>query len=120
MAAQPIPPVPETRPSTLTPSEAKAISQEAYVFGLPLVYIGLSVDAETNVAKPEGLRAPINQFGHVREFPDARAYPIVGMNVDTLYSIAHLDVTEEPMVISIPDMGKRWWIMQLIDGWNEQ
>ncbi len=119
MAAQPIPPVPETRPSTLTPSEAKAISQEAYVFGLPLVYIGLSVDAETNVAKPEGLRAPINQFGHVREFPDARANPIVGMNVDTLYSIAHLDVTEEPMVISIPDMGKRWWIMQLIDGWND-
>ena len=83
--------------ATLTAAEANAIAQEAYIFGLPLVYIAVSFDAETNVAKPAGIRAPVNQFGHVREFPDAKDNPIVGMNVDTLYSIAHLDLADEPI-----------------------
>ena len=77
----------------LTPAEAKAIAQEGYVFGLPLVYIAVEADVLTNVAKPEGGRAPFNQFDHHREFPDAANNKIVGMNVDTLYSLAHLDLS---------------------------
>ncbi|MGB2632410.1 MAG: DUF1254 domain-containing protein [Candidatus Acidiferrum sp.] len=103
----------------LTPAEAKDISREAYTFGLPLVYIGLMFDVNTDVANPEGTRAPVNQFAHVREFPDAKANPIVGMNVDTLYSLASLDLSQEPIVLSIPEMGKRWWLMQLLDMWND-
>jgi hypothetical protein len=109
----------KTANPVLTPAEVKDLTREAYIFGLPPVYIGLSFDVDTNVPKPEGTRAPVNQFGHVREFPDAKANPIVGMNVDTLYSIAHLDLTQEPMILTIPEMGKRWWIMQLIDTWND-
>ena len=90
----------------LTPAEAKDISREAYTFGLPLVYIGLMFDVNTGVANPEGTRAPVNQFAHVREFPDAKANPIVGMNVDTLYSLASLDLSQEPIILSIPEMGK--------------
>ena len=41
------------------------------------------------------------------------------MNVDTLYSIAHLDLAAEPIVLSVGEMGERWWIMQLIDAWND-
>ncbi len=105
--------------TAITAAEANAIAQEAYIFGLPLVYVAVSFDAETNVAKPAGIRAPINQFAHVREFPDAKANPIVGMNVDTLYSIGHLDLAVEPIVLSVGEMGDRWWIMQLIDAWND-
>src|SRR5262245_58781391 len=106
--------------SKLTPTEAKAIAQEGYVFGLPPVYIALQADVLTNVAKPEGGRAPLNQFDHHREFPDAKNNKIVGMNVDTLYSLANLDITSEPIVLAVPPMdGKRWWIMQLIDAWND-
>ena len=35
--------------------------------------------------------------GPLRQFPDATASPIVGMNVDTLYSIAHLNLSQEPL-----------------------
>ena len=105
--------------AAITPAEAKTIAQEAYIFGLPLVYQAVSFDADTNVAKPAGIRAPVNQFAHVRAFPDAKANPIVGMNVDTLYSIAHLDLSAEPIVLSVGEMGDRWWIMQLIDAWND-
>jgi len=104
----------------LTPAEAKTIAQEAYVFGLPPVYIALESDVLTNVANPEGGRAPVNQFDQHREFPDAKNNKIVGMNVDTLYSLSHLDLAAEPIVLVVPSIeGNRWWIMQIIDAWND-
>src|SRR5262245_54283679 len=104
----------------VTPTEAKTIAQEGFVFGLPLVYTTLQGDVMTNVPKPEGGRAPLNQFDHHREFPDAKNNKIVGMNVDTLYSLANLDLRTEPIVLVVPPMdGSRWWIMQLIDAWND-
>jgi hypothetical protein len=106
--------------STSTANEPREIARDGYVFGLPLVYIALQADVMTNVAKPEGGRAPFNQFDHHREFPDAKNNKIVGMNVDTLYSMANLDLTNEPVVLVVPPMqGKRWWIMQVIDAWND-
>ncbi|HEY7304222.1 MAG TPA: DUF1254 domain-containing protein [Bryobacteraceae bacterium] len=105
---------------SITPAEAKAIVQDGYVFGLPLVYIAQQADAQTNVSRPEGGRAPFNQFDHHREFPDAKNNKIVGMNVDTLYSLANLNLSTEPVVLVVPPMqGKRWWIMQVIDAWND-
>ncbi|HKE84687.1 MAG TPA: DUF1254 domain-containing protein [Vicinamibacterales bacterium] len=115
-------PAPPAAPSSsgVTAAEAKSIAQDGYVFGLPVVYIALQADVQTNVPKPEGGRAPFNQFDHHREFPDAKNNKIVGMNVDTLYSLANLDLTAEPVVLVVPPMaGKRWWIMQIIDAWND-
>ena len=68
---------------------------------------------------PEPPRAPFNQFVHYREFPDAENKAIVGFNVDTLYSLAQLDLSGEPMVLSVPETGNRWWLMQLLDAWND-
>ncbi len=104
--------------SKVTTAEAKAIAEQAFVFGLPLVYIETQIDVLSDVAKPTGMRAPINQFAHYRKFPDASNKTVVGFNVDTLYSFAQLDLSQEPMVLSVPKMGECFWIMQLIDGWN--
>ena len=106
--------------TSISPDEAKAVAQDGYIFGLPPVYIGVQADMQTNVAKPEGGRAPFNQFDNHREFPDAKNNKIVGMNVDTLYSLANVDLTAEPIVLVVPPMeGNRWWIMQIIDLWND-
>jgi hypothetical protein len=102
----------------LKPDEAGALAQDAWVFGMPLVYIEKQIDALTHVTKSEGPLAPINQFAHYREFPDASNKSVVGFNVDTLYSLGQLDLTNGPMVLSIPEMGNRFWLMQLIDAWN--
>ena len=110
----------ERNPIDISPGDAKAIAQEGFIFGLPLVYIAVQADVMTNVAKPEAGRAPFNQFDHHREFPDAANNKIVGMNVDTLYSLAQLDLRAEPIVLSVPPMeGNRWWLMQVIDAWND-
>ena len=105
--------------SQITPEEARTLSREAYLFGLPLVYIAMQIDILTNVARPQGGRAPVNQFAHYRAFPDAANRTVVGLNVDTLYSLAQLDLSTEPQVLSIPEMGDRYWIAQLVDGWND-
>ena len=109
----------ETTAQTVTASEAREIARDAWVFGLPLVYIGKQIDVSSHVTKPEGPRAPINQFAHYREFPDASNKTVVGLNVDTLYSLASLDLAKEPIVLSIPQMGDRFWLMQIIDAWND-
>ena len=99
--------IPSAADDKITPAEAKAIAQEGFIFGLPPVYIRLEADVLTNVAKPEGGRAPLNQFDQHREFPDAANNKIVGMNVDTL--------TAEPIVLMprgfaaepAPDRGRK-------------
>ena len=96
----------------LSAQEARALAQEAWVFGMPLVYIEKQIDSVSHVTKPEGPFAPINQFAHYREFPDASNKSIVGFNVDTLYSLASLDLSQGPIVLSVPEMGNRFWIMQ--------
>ena len=72
----------------------------------------------TAVPKPEGTKAPINQFAHVRAFPDATYTDVVSPNADTLYSLAWLDLAKEPMVLSVPEMGKRYYLMQIMDAWT--
>jgi hypothetical protein len=104
--------------STLKPDEARALAQDAWTFGMPLVYIAIQIDTQTQVPKPEGPRAPLNQLLHYREFPDAANKTVVGLNVDTLYTFACLDLSTEPLVLSIPQMGDRFWVMQIIDAWN--
>ena len=90
--------------TSISPDEAKAIAQEAWIFGMPLVYIGIQIDTATHVPRVDGARAPMNQFVHYRAFPDASNRTVVGFNVDTLYSLANVDLANEPMVLSVPDM----------------
>lgn len=104
--------------AALTPEVARSLAQEAWVFGMPLVYIATHVDVSTHTSKPQGPAAPINQFVHYREFPDPTNKLIVGFNVDTLYSLASLDLSKGPIVLTVPDMGNRFWVMQLVDAWN--
>ena len=92
-------------PPKLTESEAAKLAQEAYVFGYPLVLMDVTKTVSTAVSKPAGLKAPLNQFAHFREMPDVALVDVVSPNVDTLYSIAWLDLAKEPMILSVPAIG---------------
>ncbi len=105
-------------PAQLTEDEAAKVAEDAYVFGYPLVLMDVTKAVSTAVPKPEGTKAPINQFAHVRAFPDATYTDIVSPNADTLYSLAWLDLAKEPMVLSVPEMGKRFYLMQIMDDWT--
>ena len=108
--------MPETYESTtserhpLTSREAEAIATLGYIYGYPLVMMDVTSAVSSS--------APVNQFMHMPEFPDATFTDVVSPNVDTLYSVAWLDLGKEPIVLSVPDMGKRYYTMPILDAWT--
>ena len=91
---------------------------DAYVFGYPLVTMEMTRRVMTNVAKPEGTRAPMGQLIRMREYPNAAFRDVTAPNADTLYTTAWIDVGAEPWVLSIPDMQGRYFLMPMLDGWT--
>ncbi|SIO22113.1 Uncharacterized conserved protein [Singulisphaera sp. GP187] len=105
-------------PGKLTEAEAAQLATEAYVYGYPLVLMDISRQVMTAVPKPTTTAAPINQFNDSKEFPDATFTSVVSPNADTLYSFSWLDLSKEPLVLILPDMGDRYYLMQMLDGWT--
>jgi hypothetical protein len=119
------PPAESTAASPMAAAESALVEQkaleagvEAVVYGLPLVIMDLTRAKTTNVAGVESFAAPVNQFANVREFPDASFKDVVRANVDTLYSSAFLDLSKEPMVMSVPDTQGRYYLMPALDAWT--
>ncbi|MCC3507460.1 MULTISPECIES: DUF1254 domain-containing protein [unclassified Microcoleus] len=99
--------------------QAFATGIKAYVYGYPLVLMATTQEVSTAVPAPDGAgRAPINEFAHVRQFPNPSFKDVVAPNVDTLYSTAWLDLTKEPIVLQRPDMTGRYYLMPTLDGWT--
>jgi hypothetical protein len=101
-----------------TEEEAAAIATDAYVYGYPLVTMEYTRRVMTNTAEPKGTHAPMGQFLRMREYPNAKFRDVTAPNADTLYSTAWLDLAKEPYVLSLPDMGDRYFLMPLLDGWT--
>jgi hypothetical protein len=92
---------------------------QAYVYAYPMVLMEITRRVSTNVESPRGAFAPMNQLAHLRAFPDHTFREVVRPNVDTLYSILWFDVTDEPVVLSLPDTGRRYYMMPLLDMWTD-
>ncbi|WP_437185948.1 DUF1254 domain-containing protein [Planctomicrobium sp. SH668] len=99
--------------------EAASIAREAYVFAYPIVLMKVTKDVAKNCEIPQGLRAPVNQFGHAREFPDPSFKVVVRPNSDTLYSALSFNVCAEPVVVHIPDSKGRYYLAPMLDAWTE-
>jgi hypothetical protein len=91
---------------------------EAYIFAYPLVLMDLTRQRLTATANPSNRQAPMNQFANAPAFPDPTFEAVVSPNVDTLYSTAWLDLSEEPMVLSLPDTGDRYYLIEILDAWT--
>jgi hypothetical protein len=102
-----------------SPEELARIAQELYVYAYPLVLMDATRRVTTNTERPQGVRAPVNMFAHLSEFPDASFTEVVRPNADTLYSSLWLDVTSEPLVIRVPDSWGRYYLLPLLDMWTD-
>src|SRR5688500_17629577 len=103
------------RPST---ADTIAIGAEAYIFGYPMVLMDMTRAVMTAVPKPNGVQAPINCLLHLRSFPEYTMVEVSYPNADTLYSTAWLDLTREPMVLTVPRIDDRYYLFQAIDAWT--
>lgn len=59
--------------------------------------------------------APVNTFSDADKFTRPSDRTVVAPNVDTLYSISHLDLGKGPIVLEHPDMGRRYFTFEFLD-----
>ena len=64
-------------------------------------------------------KGPMNMFNNVGEYPPANFKGVVRPNFDTLYSVAYLDLTKEPVVVSVPDTNGRYYLLPMLDMWSD-
>jgi hypothetical protein len=98
--------------------EAHEIICEAYTYGYPLVLMDLTRQLMTAAVKGSAHRAPLNQFIHSRTFSDNTSIGNLGPEADALHSTAWLSIAREPIVLSVPDVPDRYYMMTLCDAWT--
>jgi hypothetical protein len=97
--------------------EAKAIAEEGYVYGLPIVMnysvmYGYAVDRNSGQFK-----APFNEIKNESRVFTYKDTAIISPNSDTPYSVAWLDLRTEPVILSVPSVeSDRYYSVRLIDG----
>jgi hypothetical protein len=107
------------RAADITPTEARAIAKEAYVYGFPLVdnyriQYGYFVDRQN----PE-FKAPWNQIVNIPRVYTPADTAIQTPNSDTPYSFVGMDLRAEPIVLTVPPIEKeRYFSVQLIDAYT--
>ncbi len=100
----------------LTPKQAKEIAKEAYIYGFPLVMNYKTLYAYTLDKNSKEYKAEFNT-----KSCEARVYTpndkaVVTPNSDTPYCMFWSDISNEPIVFSVPKMEvERYYSFQLID-----
>src|ERR1700693_6648627 len=61
----------------------------------------------------------MGQLLRLRSYPAVDDHSAPAPNADTLYTYAWLDVGKEPMVLTIPDMADRYFMMPMLSGWTD-
>jgi hypothetical protein len=106
--------------SKVTAEEAHAIGVDAYVYFYPLLTMDITRQQFTNIEPGKEFgKGPMNMFVSVPQYPPADFKGVVRSNFDTLYSIAWLDLTKEPLVIAAPDTAGRFYLLPMLDMWTD-
>ena len=103
----------------VTEQQAHAIGVNAYLYFYSPVTMDVTRKQLSNVEPGKGFGAPMNVFANVPAYPTAADRAVVRPNFDTLYSSAWLDLTKEPMVVSVPDTGGRYYLLPMLDMWTD-
>jgi len=89
---------------------------QTYIYGFPYVYmsevrwgqVAQKVDPNSNLP-----HAAVNHFWHSHAMAGPESLAGGSPNNDTLYSIAWLDLSKEPVILSVPDVGDRYYTMEI-------
>jgi hypothetical protein len=103
----------------ISEQRAHAIGVDAYLYLYSPVTMDLTRKQLTNVEPGKGFGAPMNTFANVPAYPSAADRAVVRPNFDTLYSSAWLDLTKEPMVVSVPATDGRYYLLPMLDMWTD-
>ena len=103
---------------------AYSLGVQAYVFGLPLVVFERESALRTDAAKIARVKHKcpcemMNGMGHKDDLATADDVMPYTPNNDTVYSGALLDFSDEPVILSLPDIEDRYWSLQVANPYTE-
>ena len=107
--------------SRLTPDFIAAIGRFAYFWAWPLVNIYNRywtqgwVKTQTFLVGGVAPVAPINRLGMLVDYNDPGQRFITCPSQDLIYGFGILDLGREPVVVQVPDFGKRFFVFQATD-----
>jgi len=102
--------------AAISAEEAQTIARDAYIYGFPLVmnlktFYEYSIDADN-----PNYKGPTNQIGCVARVFTPADTSIVTPNSDTPYCMFWMDLRNEPLVLTVPEVeADRYYGAQLID-----
>ena len=105
----------------MTPEQITAIGVQAYTYFYPLITMDVTRKQLTNVEAlgKVPFHGPMNAMVNVPAYPPAEFKGVVRPNFDTLYSSGWLDVSKEPLVVTVPDSGGRYYLLPILDMWSD-
>lgn len=97
-------------------AEARAIAQEAYVYGFPMVENYKTMFGFALYKDGAEYKGPFNTLANFASVATPKDTTVVTPNSDTPYSMLWADLRAEPLVLSIPKIDKkRYYSLQFID-----
>ena len=95
---------------------AYTTGMQAFIYGFPYIYNAqLRHDWVTSKRDPDVVPyAAVDYFWHAARLIDASYRDGGCPNNDTLYSVAWLDLSKEPVILSHPDMADRYFTFELM------
>jgi len=102
--------------SKLTPAEARSIAKEVFLWGMhPVAIYHLRYNFAQNEKSPRYVG--INRLSWDRKPQKALPRIVTTPNSTTLYGFAMLDLSKEPVVITVPGIKDHYWSIQLYDNY---
>lgn len=99
----------------VSPEEARAIAEEAYTFSFPMLMgyrYGFATYLMPGIPSYKG---PMNGIYGEAVTLDHTFKDVITPNADTPYSMAMLDLRAEPVVLQVPAVSDRYYVMQFVD-----
>ncbi len=101
---------------TASPSEARAIAKEAYLYGFPVVQMYKTLYTQAVDKGGAHIKAPFNRIENSAQVLTPKDNAVTTPNVDTPYSFVWMDLRKEPLVLTLPKIeDNRYYSVQLID-----
>jgi len=103
----------------LSSNKPKDIATLAYIWGYPLVTVVGSYAYYTTKGVPNLGEGPVNTINFARSLSNTSWVQYVSPNVNVLYGNAWLNMAKGPLVLFIPPIPNRYYVMQFMDPFGQ-